>query len=792
MPDRSEVTRLSQEMISHYRIINQLGAGGMGEVYLAEDTRLQRQVAIKFLPASYQYDPARRTRFMAEARATSALRSPHIAAIYDIGEHEGAMFIVMEFVEGEPLSSRIERGSLATADVIEIAAQIADALAEAHKLEIVHCDIKSSNVLINERGFVKILDFGIARSCEPEDREPPDVTREIGRQTSLNAVEGTVSYMSPEQALGRELDSRSDIFSLGVVMYEMLAGRLPFEGDNIVEMIDRIIHEEPPSVSRFNHSVPAELERIVRKCMEKEPARRYQSAIELSVDLRNLQRDGDTGSRPTMSLNRPTQVVRRPRSRRRLDSLAILPLVNLSGDPEMEYLSDGITESLIINLSRVPRLRVMARSTVFRYKRVPTGSLPPQEEPLDPQEVGRDLGVRAIVVGRVLLRGDTLVIKTELVDTDDGSHLWGGQFNRTISDIFEVEEEIASEISDALRLRLTGAQKEGLARRYPENTEAYQLYLKGRYHWNKRTEEGIKKSITYFERAIQLDSKYTLAYAGLADAYNLLAGYGSMPPRTAFLRAKATALKALSLDENLAEAQAALAHVRYWYEWDWDGAERGFRRSIELNPDYATAHLWYSLLLAAMERFDEAFIEITRAEEAEPLSLVINFNLGRILYFARQYDEAEKQCLKTLEIYPNFFLGYRRLGMIYTEKLMYEEAEAQLKRSLELSPDNSETLSALGYNYAVWGRTDDARRVLDDLVELAEREYVSPYSYARIYLGLGKIEEAFEWLEKAYQERHGILVYLKVEPIFDNVREDSRYLRLLRRMGLLLEAHAAE
>jgi serine/threonine-protein kinase len=779
-------------MISHYRIINQLGAGGMGEVYLAEDTRLQRQVAIKFLPASYQYDPARRTRFMAEARATSALRSPHIAALYDIGEHEGAMFIVMEFVEGEPLSSKIERGPLAPTDVIEIAAQIADALSDAHKLEIIHCDIKSSNVVINERGFVKILDFGIARSCEPEDREPPDVTREIGRQTSLNAVEGTVSYMSPEQALGRELDPRSDIFSLGVVIYEMLAGRLPFEGDNIVEMIDRVIHEEPPSLSRFNHSVPAELDRIVRKCMEKEPARRYQSALELSVDLRNLQRDGDTGSRPTMSLNRPTQVVRRPRSRRRLDSLAILPLVNLSGDPEMDYLSDGITESLIINLSRVPRLRVMARSTVFRYKRVPTGSLPPQEEPLDPQEVGRDLGVRAIVVGRVLLRGDTLVIKTELVDTDDGSHLWGGQFNRTISDIFEVEEEIASEISDALRLRLTGAQKEGLARRYPENTEAYQLYLKGRYHWNKRTEEGIKKSITYFERAIQLDSKYTLAYAGLADAYNLLAGYGSMPPRTAFLRAKATALKALSLDENLAEAQAALAHVRFWYEWDWDGAERGFRRSIELNPEYATAHLWYSLLLAAMERFDEAFAEIARAEEAEPLSLVINFNLGRILYFARQHDEAEQQCLKTLEIYPNFFLGYRRLGMIYTEKLMYEEAEAQLKRSLELSPDNSETMSALGYNYSVWGRTDDARRVLDDLAELAEREYVSPYSYARIYLGLGKIEEAFEWLEKAYQERHGVLVYLKVEPIFDNVREDARYLRLLRRMGLLQEAHAAE
>ncbi len=754
----------------------------MGEVYLAEDTRLGRQVALKFLPASYQYDPDRRTRFMAEARATSALRSPHIVSIYDIGEHEGTIFIVMEYVEGESLSQRLERGPLVLRDVIGVAVQIADALAEAHQIGIIHCDIKSANLIVNERGSVKVLDFGLAKVTEASSPEGDDQTKKLGNQTVINVVAGTVAYMSPEQAMGHTLDHRSDIFSLGVVIYEMLTGRLPFEGDSATEVMNKIINEEPVAIARLNYSVPPELERITRKCIEKEPARRYQSSREILTDLINLQRDADSGTHTSHGLNRNTQVVRRARARTRLDSLAILPLINLSGDPETDYLSDGITESLINNLSRLPKLRVMARSTVFRYKTRTTSGL--QAEEPDPLVVGRDLNVRAVLIGRIMQRDDNVIIKAELVDTSDGSHLWGGQVSRRMSDLFNIEEEIAKEISEHLKLKLTGAQKKRLARRYTENTEAYQLYLKGRYHWNKRTQEGIKKGAEYFEQAISLDGNYALAYAGLADCYNLLSSYSAMPPRTAFLRAKATAMMALKLDENLAEARASLAHIRFWYEWDWLGTEREFKQSIELNPGYATAHLWYSLYLAAMDRMPEAVVEVKRAQELDPLSLVINFNVARVLYFAREFDEAMDQCLKALEMYPNFPVGYRRLGQIYEQKEMYAEAITELERALALAPDDTETMSVMAHVYAAWGRKTDAEVSLGVLNELSKRLYISPYSRARIHLGLGQRDEAFEWLEKTYQERHGILVYLKVECAFDDIRDDPRYFDLLGRMNL--------
>ncbi|HXG92295.1 MAG TPA: protein kinase [Blastocatellia bacterium] len=780
------------QTISHYRIIRGLGAGGMGEVYLAEDTRLDRQVAIKILPASYQYDPVRRTRFLQEARATSALRSPNIVAIYDIGEHEGAIYIVMEYVEGETLSLKLKRGPLPVNEAIEVAMQIAEALTEAHSLGITHCDIKSANLIVSERGIVKILDFGIAESARYGAEQSGDHTQKLGHETNISLVAGTVSYMSPEQALGREVDNRSDIFSLGVVLYEMLTGRLPFEGETAIETADKIIHEEPAPIARLNYSVPPELERITRRCMEKDRERRYQSTRELLTDLRNLKRDSDSAARATIDLARQTRVVRRQRASRVIDSLAILPVINLSGDPDTEYLSDGITESIINNLSRLPRLRVMARSTVFRYKTRATQSLIQPSEPLDPIDAGRELGVRAVLIGRLLQRDDTLIIRAELVDTNDGAHLWGGQFTRKMSDIFALEEDISKEISEALKLKLTGAQKKRLARRYTENTEAYQLYLKGRYHWNKRTEEGIKKSTQFFEQAIRLDPNYTLAYAGLADAYNLLASYSAMPPRTAFLRAKATAMKALKLDDKLAEAHTALAHIRFWYEWDWAGAERGLKKSIEFNRGYATAHLWYSLLLAATERLEEAITESRRAQELDPLSVVTNLNVARILYFARRYDEAIEACRKTLEMYPTFFIAHRRLGQIYTEKRMYEEAEAALQKSKELAENNSETISTAGYNYAVWGRAHEARREFDELTELSQRDYVSPYSIARIHLGLGEFDLAFEHLEKAFQERHGILVYLKVDPIFDSVRHDERFISLLERIGLIESAAANE
>ena len=776
-----------EQTVSHYRIIRELGAGGMGEVYLAEDTRLGRNVALKFLPASYQYDPDRRTRFLQEARATSALRSPHIVAIYDLGEHDGAIFIVMEYVEGEVLSLRLERGPMSVREAAEVSAQIADALAEAHSFGIVHCDIKSANLILNERGAVKILDFGIARMRDRVSGQTDETTRELTRQTVLNVVVGTVSYMSPEQAMGHTVDARSDIFSLGVVMYEMLTGRLPFTGSTHAEVMDQIFHADPVPIARLNPQMSPEFDRIIRKCLEKQPDRRYQTARDLLVDLRNLLRDTDSGARAlpgtTFDLNRQTQTLRRTTTRRRaIDSLAILPLVNLSGDSETDYLSDGITEALIHTLSQMPRLRVMARSTVFRYKVRTTGSLH-AEEP-DPMQVGRELNVRAVLVGRILQRDLQTIVKAELVDTIDGSHLWGGQFTREVCDICHIEEEMAGEIAENLRLKLTGPQKKRLVKRYTENIDAYQVYLKGRYHWNKRTEEGLRKGIECFEQAISLDPNYALAYAGLADSYTLMASYATMIPNTAFLRAKATAMKALQLDPKLPEARVSLAHIRFWYEWEWPAAEEEFKRGIELNPAYATAHLWYALFLAAMRRGDEAVAEVRCAMELEPLSLVINLNVARVYYFSHRYDEAIEQCQKVLEMYPNYALAHRRLGMIYEQKHMFAEAIAEFAKALKLEPTDTETMSAMGHAYAAWGRITDAELSLVALEELSGRLYVSPYSLARAYFGVGNLEGGFENLERTYRERHGILVYINVEPVFDAVRDDPRFVDLLARLKL--------
>ncbi len=766
------------QTISHYRIIKELGSGGMGQVYLAEDTRLGRQVAIKLLPASYQYDPERRTKFLAEARATSALRSPHIAAVYDIGEHEGSMYIVMEYVEGELLSEKLKRGALGIRDAVDMAAQIADALSEAHSLGIVHCDVKASNLIVNQRGVVKLLDFGIAAAAGSNGaEEPDDRTKKVGQQTDLGVAAGTVSYMSPEQAMGRSIDHRSDIFSLGVAFYEMLTARLPFDGETWAETIDNIIHAEPMPLARLNYGVTPDLDRIVRKCLEKDRERRYQTVRDLLIDLRNLQRDSDSGATPgTAGLGRQTQTVTKPRSRKTIDSLAILPFANQSGEPDLEYLSDGVTEALINNLSRLTKLRVMARSTVFRYQ---------GREVQDAQQVGLALGVRAVLIGRLLKRDDSLVVKLELVDTIDGSHLWGEQYTRELSDMLTLEREISTEISDHLRLKLNSAQKKSLTKNITENSEAYQLYLKGRYHWNKRTEEGLKKSIEYFELAIAQDPKFALAYSGLADSYNLMASYGAKPLATPFLRAKATALKALSLDDKLAEAHAALAAVKLWREFDWEGAERGFRTAIALNASYSTAHLWLALHLAAMERMDEALSEIKLALELDPLSRVINLNLARILHFARQFDAAIKQCRKTIEMFPDYLIAHRRLGMSYGEKGLFEEADVEFKKALAISENDSETMSARAYAYVGAGRVIDAREILDWLNQLAKETYVSPYSLARVHVGLDQIDQAFEYLEETYQERHGILTYLKVEPVFDRIRSDSRFEELLQKMGRL-------
>jgi len=766
-------------------MIKKLGAGGMGEVYLAEDTRLGRQVALKLLPSSYQYDPERRTRFLAEARAASALRSPNIAAIYDIGEHEGAMFIVMEYVDGEMLSTRILRGVISSDQVIDIASQIAEALTEAHELGIVHRDIKSSNLLVTDRGLVKVLDFGLAKILPGggSSLTSDDLTVALGGQTAPGMVLGTVSYMSPEQALGREIDHRSDIFSLGIVMYEMVTGRMPFQGQSETEIIDKILHAEPEAVSRFNYNIPAELERIIRKALEKDRDRRYQSVRELATDLRNLKRDADSGSRAA----RPSTTApgaRGGRTRKTtIDSLAILPLVNASDNPDLEYLSDGITETIINNLSQLPRLRVMARSTVFRYKRQLSSQTGPVE-PIDPLRIGRDLGVRAVLTGRVTLRGDALVVSTELVDTSDGALIWSEQYNRKLSDIFAIEEQISQEISEKLKLKLSGAQKRKLTRRATDNTEAYQLYLKGRFYWNKRTEEGLRKGIEYFQQAILSDEKFGPAYSGLADCYNILASYSAIKPSDAFRQAKSAAARALELDSKSAEANTSMAFVTMGYDWDWAAAERGYKRAIELSPSYANAHHWYALLLAALERFDEAFSEINRASELDPLSLIINTNAGWILSLARRYDQAVDQLQRTIDLDSSFQLAHRRLGQVYEQMGKQAETIGEFEKAVTLSGVDPELLAARGHFHAINGDRGIAHEVLNQLSQMAKERYVPAYYFAKIYIGLGDNDQAFEWLNRAYDERYGLLGYMNVEPIFDPIRSDPRFLELTRRIGI--------
>ena len=748
----------------------------MGEVYLAEDMRLGRQVALKFLPASYQYDSERRTRLLQEARAASVLRSPNIAAIYDIGEHDGAMFIAMEYVDGEVLSYRIDRRTLPTDDAIDIAMQTADALEEAHKAGIIHRDVKSSNLIITERGMVKMLDFGLAKVIQENiSIDSADPTVAIGGKTAVGVVLGTVSYMSPEQALGHDLDTRSDLFSYGVVLYEMLTGKLPFEGTNPTEIVDSIIHKEPVAIARYNYDVPPELERIVRKCLEKDRDRRYQNAREVWTDLHNLRRDAEAGAvRVTQAPVRTSPPTRRTRLRKAVDSLAILPLINEGGDPDTEYLSDGITESIINHLSQLPKLRVMARNTVFRYK----------GRDVNPQRVGEELGVRATLTGRVLQRADVLIIKVELVDSADGSHLWGEQYNRQLSDIFSIEEEISKEISDKLRLKLSGAEKKRLTKRYTENTRAYQNYLKGRFYWNKRTSEGLTKGIEHFKQAIELDPGYALAFAGLADSYNILASYSALAPREAFPLAKNAASRALELDDKLAEAHTSLAFAKFGYDWDWAGAEREFKQAIHLNPRYSYVYSFYSVLLAALGRFDEALAHANYAQEVDPLSLPINTNVGWILYLTRRYDEAIRQYEKTIDLDDGFALAHRRLAQTYQQIQRYNRADAEYRKAAALSPDDLELLTARGHFYATVGDVKRVNEILKQLELFAKTRYVPSYLVARIYLGLLEIDRVFELLEKALDERYGYLAYLYVEPMFDLVRDDPRFVDLAHRVGI--------
>jgi eukaryotic-like serine/threonine-protein kinase len=847
MPDglNNSDTNSLPEYIAHYRILRRLGKGGMGEVFLGEDTKQHgRKVALKVLPQELTTSESRLRRFKQEARAILALNHPNILTVFEIGEADRSYYIATEYIDGETLRHCLWNGPLKLDETLGIGIQVAMALEAAHAAGIVHRDVKPENIMLRQDKFVrdrfvKVLDFGLAKLTDRDstNADPEAVTIPI-TQTNPGAIMGTSGYMSPEQALGETIDERTDVFSLGVVLYEMIAGRPPFQGKTEshtrVSIID---HDHVPLVEHVSN-VPRQLERIVSKALAKDRLKRYQTITDLKLDLEQLRDELHTSEFPELTrssaaretktdflsssptaIRSQTQTVTdratvpsspgitlvRPRwvsyglvglfvvlavvggvffftrSPRPITSVAILPFVNDSKDPSAEYLSDGLTESIINSLSQLPNLKVMSRNAAFRFK----------GPNFDPLEAGRSLDVGAVLTGRLVKLDDNLVIKTELIKVADGSQLWGAEYKTSVADIFSVQDEVSKKISQSLRLKLSGEDEEKLAKRYTKDAEAYQLYLKGRYFWNKRNEEGFRNGIDYFRRAEEKDPTFALAFSGLADSYALLCDIGVVRPVDEMPKAKAAAQKAVDADPTLAEAYTSRAFVRLAYDWDWLGAQSDFQQALKLNPKYPTAHQWYASYLMQMGKFSLAKDEIEEAHKLDPLSPIISANTGLYSYYEKNYDDAIAKYKTTLQSDPDFWVARHYLALAYVQKGMHDEAITELRKLIKAPatgaiPDQvveaeSEASASLGFAYGMAGKQAEARAIIRQLEALSKKRYVSPLYFAIVYAGMKDNDKAIEYLNQAFDARHPGLVLIRIEPMFDGLRGDERFKALIKR-----------
>jgi eukaryotic-like serine/threonine-protein kinase len=823
------------DLPERYSIISLLGVGGMGEVYLAEDTKLRRKVSLKTLPAEFTNDKERLRRFHHEARAASALNHPNLLTIHEIGSEAGAHFIAAEYIDGETLRDTLKRGRMKIDDALDVAQQTAFALTAAHGAGIVHRDIKPENIMVRTDGIVKVLDFGLAKLLE--DHAHGMIDHEADTRalvlTDPGRVLGTPQYMSPEQARGQELDARTDIWSLGVVLYEMLAGRPPFRGETKSHTVVSILETEPAPLNTFAPDTPAELQRIVRKALTKDRDSRYQTARDLMIDLKSLRRDLDIQSemrRSNVSVAETESVTAPPASsiapitadtsiagrgsttevdasssrsvgyriavlvvlmvvaltgfliwnylRLRpapgaINSIAVLPFVNANNDPNTEYFSDGVTESIINSLSALPQTKVLARTTVFRYK----------GREADPQKVGGELGVDALLTGRVSQQGDTLTIQVDLIRVNDGSELWGGRYNKKLADVFAVQNEIASEISEKLRLKLSSDQQKRVTKHSTDNVEAYQSYLKGKFEANKFTPESLQKGIEYFNHAIALDPNYALAYAGLSDLY-IAQAHVFVPPKEGYAKAKSNGEKAAQLDDSLAEAHEALGSVKLYSDWDFPAAEKEYKRAIELNPNYSQVHTNLSGYYKALRQYGEEIAEARRGQELDPLSAFTNMELGEAFYQSRRYDESIEQIKKALELDSHFFVSYHVRARAYEQKKMYAESVADCEEWLKIFPDDPQALASLSHVYATMGKRREAQDIIAKLLVFSKQRYFSPYWIAVAYAGLGDNDQAFRYFEKALEDRYFLMIWINSDPRLDNLRSDQRFSDLVRRIGL--------